>query len=191
MGIFEYLGVLISVIMGLGITHLAVGASKLVQNRDHCKPYLVHSLWTINVLLYILMIWWGMYWWSGYENWSVFQYLYITTYSIVLFFMSAMLYPYDMDKSIDVEAYFFKQRRWFFSALLVGWLMDVPETLMKSQDALRDIPRGYLVLVATMISITITGIVTSNRRVHFWLPIVWLLLIIGFISLTRLRVIAS
>ena len=38
MGIFEYLGVLISVIMGLGITHPAIGASKLVQHRDQCNP---------------------------------------------------------------------------------------------------------------------------------------------------------
>jgi len=40
-GVFEYIGVLISVIMGLAITHLAVGASKL------CLP---HALWTINVI---------------------------------------------------------------------------------------------------------------------------------------------
>ena len=34
MGIFEYLGVLISVIMGLGITHLATGAAFLGDAGD-------------------------------------------------------------------------------------------------------------------------------------------------------------
>ena len=39
MAVFEYLGVLISVIMGLGITHLATGASKLIQNRGTVRLY--------------------------------------------------------------------------------------------------------------------------------------------------------
>ena len=46
MGIFEYLGVLVSVIMGLGITHLATGATKLISTvkmsdsicRTRCGP---------------------------------------------------------------------------------------------------------------------------------------------------------
>ncbi|MDJ0792774.1 MAG: hypothetical protein QNI98_00930 [Woeseiaceae bacterium] len=56
MGVFEYLGVLISVIMGLGVTHLATGASKLIHNRDSVKFYLPHALWTVNVLIFILLI---------------------------------------------------------------------------------------------------------------------------------------
>ena len=45
MGVFEYIGVLISVIMGLGITHLATGASKLIQHRDKVRFCLPHALW--------------------------------------------------------------------------------------------------------------------------------------------------
>lgn len=54
MGIFEYLGVFISVIMGLGITHFATGATKLIQHRDDVRLYLPRALWTINTLVYIL-----------------------------------------------------------------------------------------------------------------------------------------
>ena len=66
MAVFEYLGVLISVIMGLGITHLATGASKLIQNRGTVRLYVPHLLWTLNVLIYILLVWWGMFWWSNF-----------------------------------------------------------------------------------------------------------------------------
>lgn len=191
MGIFEYLGVLISVIMGLGITHLAVGASKLVQNRDRCKPYLTHGLWTLNVLVYILIIWWGMYWWSEHTNWSSYEYLFITAYALVLFFLSALLYPYDMDKDIDVEAYFFKQRRWFFATFLVAWLLDIPETLLKGEGGLRDVPADYFVFVTIMVSVSITGFVTENQRVHLALPIIWLISTIVVIGQTTMSVIAN
>jgi len=191
MGIFEYLGVLISVIMGLGITHLAVGASKLVQNRGQCKPYLAHSLWSVAVLLYILIVWWGMYWWSKHVDWRSYEYLFITAYALALFFMSALLYPYDMDKDIDVEAYFFKQRRWFFSTLFVAWLLDIPETLLKGDGGLRDVPADYFIYVAIMMSISIVGFVSENRRVHLALPIIWIVSTFVIIGQTTMSVIAN
>ena len=191
MAIFEYLGVLISVILGLGITHLAIGASKLVQNRDLCKPYLTHSLWSFVILLYILIIWWGMYWWSNHTDWSALQYLFITSYALALFFLSALLYPYDMEKDIDLEVYFFKQRRWFFSAFIVAWLLDVPETLSKGAFALRDVPTGYFFFVTGNIGLGIVGLVTENRRAHIALPIIWLIGTLIFVSGTTVNIIAN
>lgn len=189
MGVFEYIGVLISVIMGLGITHLAVGASKLIQNRESAKLCLPHALWTLNVLLYILMIWWSMFWWSKLEDWSAFYYFGITVYAIVLFLLSAMLYPYDMDKDIDIEAYFFKNRTWFFGLMAVAWLLDIPETVGKEINGLRDVPPRYFIFVSSMIGLAIVGMVTSNRRAHTALPIAWLLLVGSLIGLTVVRVI--
>lgn len=189
MGVFEYIGVLISVIMGLAITHLAVGASKLIQNRDTARLCLPHALWTLNVLLYILMIWWSMFWWSGLEDWSAFYYLGITLYAIVLFLMSAMLYPYDMEKDIDIEAYFFKNRGWFFALMVVAWLLDIPETLAKDITDLRAVPPRYLVFALSMIGLAIIGIATPNRQVHTALPIAWLLLFVSFVGLTSVSVI--
>ena len=189
MGVFEYIGVLISVIMGLAITHLAVGASKLIQNRDTARLYLPHVVWTLNTLLYILMIWWSMFWWSGLEDWSAYHYLGITVYAIVLFLMSAMLYPYDMDKNIDVEAYFFKNRVWYFALMTIAWLLDIPETMGKEMTGLRELPPRYFVFVASMVGLAVVGMASSNRKVHKALPIAWLILVASFISLATINVI--
>lgn len=62
MGVFEYIGVLTSVIMGLGITHPATGATKLIQHCGEVRFYWPHALWTVNILIYILLVWWGMVW---------------------------------------------------------------------------------------------------------------------------------
>lgn len=191
MGVFEYIGVLISVIMGLSITHLAVGASKLIQNRDTARQYLPHALWTLNILLYILMIWWSMFWWSGLEDWTAVTYLGITLYAIVLFLTSAMLYPYDMGSNIDMDAYFFKNRTWFFGLMIIAWLLDIPETVGKEASGLRDVPPRYFILVASMIGIGIIGIVTPNRNVQAALPIAWLILLISFIGLSAVGVIET
>ena len=166
MGVFEYIGVLVSVIMGLGI--------KTIQHRDTVRVYLPHTLWTLAILVYILMIWWGMFWWSEHEDWYAYEYLFITLYAIVLFFLASILYPWDMEPDIDLEACFFRNRRWFFGGLILAWLIDIPETLLKSDAGLREVPADYAVFIAIELTIAMTGFLTSNRRVHLLLPIVYL-----------------
>ncbi len=39
MGVFEYLGVILAVIMGLGVTHILAGLSKTIHRRKTVKPY--------------------------------------------------------------------------------------------------------------------------------------------------------
>lgn len=191
MGIFEYLGVLISVIMGLGITHLATGATKLIQHRDDVRLYLPHALWTINILMYILLIWWGMFWWSGHEDWYAYEYLFITLYAIVLFFLASMLYPWDMKGDIDVRKYFFKNRLWFFGALLLAWCLDVPETLSKASEDLRPVPQEYFWFVGLQLAIAAIGIATRRHIVHLLLPILWFVLTIYYVLMSSLGFIAS
>ena len=191
MGIFEYLGVLISVIMGLGITHLATGATKLIQHRDDVRLYLPHALWTINVLMYILLIWWGMFWWSGHENWYVYEYLFITLYAIVLFFLASMLYPWDMKEDIDVRENFFKNRLWFFGALFLAWCLDIPETLAKAGAELRPVPPEYFWFVGFQLAIAAIGLATRKHVVHLLLPILWFSLTVNYVVLSSLGFIAS
>jgi len=186
MGVFEYIGVLISVIMGLGITHLATGATKLIQNRDQVQFYLPHALWTVNILVYILLIWWGLYWWSSHDNWYAYEYLFITLYSVVLFFLAAMLYPWDMDKDIDVRAYFFRNRIWFFGAMLLAWCIDIPETLIKAAADLRPLPQEYFLFVGLHMGMAAIGLATQNRIVHLLLPIGWFALTLYYVLMSTL-----
>ena len=61
MGVFEYLGVILSVIMGLGVTHILAGLSKTIHKRKTVKPYWVQAMWVFNVLIYIVTIWWACF----------------------------------------------------------------------------------------------------------------------------------
>lgn len=186
MGVFEYIGVLVSVIMGLGITHLATGATKLIQHRDQVKFYLPHTLWTVNVLVFILLIWWGMFWWSAHEEWYAYEYLFITLYAIVLFFLSSMLYPWDMDKDIDVREYFYRNRLWFFGALLLAWCLDIPETLLKSYADLRPVPQEYFLFVGLQVAMAVIGLSTRRHFVHLLLPILWFAITVYYVLMSTL-----
>ena len=189
MEVFEYIGVLISVIMGLGVTHLATGATKLIQHRDQVRFYTPHMIWTANVLIFILLIRWGMFTWSDHNEWYAFEYLFITSYAIVSFLLAAMLYPWDMEKDIDVREFFFKNRVWFFWALLFAWWIDFAETLIKADAGLRPIPQGYFGFVGVQMLTAVVGIRSQHKTVHALLPVIFfvsLMILVLFSSQARI-----
>lgn len=79
---FDYFGVLISLIMGLALIHLLRGAVRLIQMRHDVHPCWVHIVWTINCVFFVLAIWWGMFWWRELHDWTVGWFYCIAAYAI-------------------------------------------------------------------------------------------------------------
>lgn len=187
---FAYLGVLISIIMGLAITHLLVGISKVVQKRSTVRVSWAQVLWTASLLVYVLAIWWGMFWWNDLAAWRVHEFLFITLYAIALFMLAAMLYPWDMADDFDGPAYFDSNRVWFFSMYAAAWIIDVPETLLKAGSDLRGVPQSYAVFVGLKLLIAATGMKARSRRIQRVLPVADLVFNVSYLSFTTLSVIA-
>ncbi len=186
MSLFEYLGVFLSVIMGLGVIHLLTGVSKTVHARDTVRIYWVHLVWAFNTFLFIIAIWWGMFWWSGQEQWSFFQFLFIILYAILLFFLSSLLYPWSFPADFDFEKHFYRTRRWFFGTMMVCWLVDIPETMFKAQEGLRDLPEAYLVFALTQVILAALAMVIDNKRFHAVYCVLWTVLTMGYLGVSTL-----
>ena len=184
---FSYLGVLISVILGLALTHLLRGLSKLVQLRDTVKPYWVHIVWTINIIMYVLCLWWGMYWWNNLDNWTIELFLFLATYSIVVFVLASLLYPAEFPADMDFEAYFYKNKTWFFGLLFIAFLIDIPETYEKSVVHLRAVPAEYVFFLPTMLVITALAAFSENRRVQGALSIAGIATQLAYMNFSALE----
>ena len=148
-------------------------------------------LWTLNILIFILLIWWGMFTWSNHETWFAYEYLFITLYAIVMFFLASLLYPWDMARDIDVREHFFANRTWFFAVLLVAWLIDVLATLVKADVGIRPVPTGYFGFIVVQVLIAIIGISSRNRSVHTVLPAVFLAIVLSLVLFSAQNQISS
>jgi len=191
MGVFEYLGVLLSVIMGLGVTHILAGLSKAIHHRKTIRFSWVHAVWSINTLIYIVIIWWGMFWWSGQLEWQFFHFLLLIVYAIILFFAASLMFPWDLSPDFDFEAHFYDTRPWFFSVLVAAWCLDIPETVLKSEDGLRDLPEAYVYMLVTQISCAVLGAFWSNRIYHRIYAVGWPVFTLAYLSVTTLAEIAT
>jgi len=177
---FDYFGILISVILGLALTHVLRGLARLIQMRRVVRPYWVHIVWTINVVFFVLAIWWGMYWWRSLHEWTAEWFYFIAAYAFMIFMWASMLYPAEYPEGLDFEEYFFSNRYWFFGMQIAVCLMDIPETLVKGAAHLRAVPEEYPLMMVVLLAISVTGLCSHKPRVHGALCVAWALTTLGY-----------
>ncbi len=177
---FDYLAVLISVVLGLAITHVLAGITSAINGRDKQRPDWIQVWWGVNVLAYVLAVWWGMYWWKHLTVWTVQQFAFLTSYAIVLFLTASLLFPSEGGEEAAGLPALWRNRRWFFGMLLAAHVIDLPETAAKQVDGLRAVAGLYWFAEPAFLAIAIAGLVTAKRRVHAVLAPAWLAVLMGY-----------
>ena len=128
---FEFIAVLVSVIVGLGIVHLLRGVALFFTARERHKPYWVHLLWTWNVFHYIVFYWWFLWRWTAATEWHLALFLFVLIYAIALYLMTVILYPSENVGDRDFRQVFQANRRPFFALWILLALIDVADTRLK------------------------------------------------------------
>ncbi|HEY6599239.1 MAG TPA: hypothetical protein VIZ30_08000 [Pseudomonadales bacterium] len=116
---FAHLSVLISIVLGLGITNLLMGLARVIQMRDRVKVYWPTLVWAFTLLLVHVQTWWAMFGLRALDTWTFQAFAITLLQPILLFFLSALALPdFDRDEALDLRANYFAQARWFFGILL-------------------------------------------------------------------------
>ncbi|MGW8282088.1 MAG: hypothetical protein ACWGON_02205 [Gemmatimonadota bacterium] len=175
MSSFEYVMVLVSIVIGLAITHILTAlASAIHRLQGHGEPLRldpVYLLWIGYVLTWLVSFWWWEFKFQELaDEWSFGLYLFIIMYAVSLFLLAAILVPHRMAGIRDSYQYFMEGRRWFFGASLVAIGMDVIDSFLKSAEwGMRP---EFLVQTTFFASAAIVGIVSNRRSVQLGAAIV-------------------
>jgi hypothetical protein len=133
MNTFEYLAVLVSIVVGLGVTHILGAIGRVVSQPNGQKLFWVHSIWTLYALLALIYFWWFELRFSGVREWSGVLYVFVIGYAIALYLLSAIIVP--VDPQLDYRVYYFSRRTWILCFLLAIQVIDVADTYLKSAVA--------------------------------------------------------
>jgi hypothetical protein len=170
-GIFEYISVLTSIIIGLGIAHLLRGMAGLVQHPGRHKLYWVHLVW-VGYMFFNMVFWW---WWEfnlgKLEVWYFPNYLFVLIYAVLLYLCCALLFPSDLTGYSGFEDFFISRRVWFFGLLAFTNVIDVYDTWMKGAEHFANAGNEYLVLTGFNFIASVIAAVTPNRIYHACLAI--------------------
>ena len=165
MGMFDYVMVLASVIIGLGVTHLLTGVASIVQHPGRARLYWVHLLWVAATFLRAIFWWWFEFAFSD-ATWTFGLYVFVLCYGLLIYLWCALLFPRDLTGYDGYKDYFYSRRTWFFAVGLAANLADIADTLLKGVGHFLALGPVYLVGQVVMITLFITALRTRNERFH-------------------------
>ena len=130
---FSYLSVLISIILGLGITQLVTGLGRLIQARDRVKLYSPSLSWVVVLLVIHIQTWWAMFGLRNHQDWTFAQFFIVLLQPLVLSLLAALVLP-DMngETHVDLRANYFGHARWFFALTLLLLVVSLTKDLLLS-----------------------------------------------------------
>ena len=143
MGAFEYLSVLISIILALGMTRVLAGVGERLQARSQRRVYWVQAVWIVNLFLYLVIAWWIFYRWRDQQPWTC-----------------------DARYKIDYKAHYYANHRAFFILFGLFTPVDIVDSLLKGVPHFLALGPAYFISSSLYFAGLITAAITRNERYH-------------------------
>jgi hypothetical protein len=177
---FEYVIVLISIILGLGITVVLTGVAGLIRYWKSVSVYYPYLIWVALVFTMHIHEWWIMYEWRTMESWNILTFLFIILYPILLFILANLLFPKRWrKKGVNLRNFYFRMYPKFFVSALVLIATAIASDVVISG---RPFNEQSVKLVLFGIILTLYLIKPKHTWVHAALAIFLLLLMIGSLA---------
>jgi hypothetical protein len=180
---FEYLSVLVSIVIAYAMSEALSGWGQMIRVRDRVRPYPLHMGWSILSVLLMIQWWWGGFWrYRDVADLGYFGFLAVLSEPVLLVLLSFVLTPHPAELcGRDLRAEYFRNRRWSFGiaafllvelALVDAFVAD--QSLWHPRNAIRGL--GVAVLVTLAIS--------ARERLHAALLAVAYALLFAFVFVT-------
>lgn len=164
--IYPHIRVVMGMVIGLGVTRLLLGVSRIVQHPNQQLLYSVHLLWVASVLLSLVHFWWWEFGLYQIEMWTFGIYLFVISYSILLFLQCALLFPDSLQEYESYQEFFLARRAWFFGLLATTSVFDVIDTLIKGKEHLAHFGAEYMARTCILVILCIAAAKTRSQTFH-------------------------
>ena len=185
MDAFSYVSVIMSVVIGLGLSHLLTGTAELVKARQRVSFYWVHLLWIALIFVGHIFLWWTMWNLRLIRHWNFFSFLSLLLAPVLLYVAAAFLIPkVEPDASIDLRAYFYENSSAFFiiNAAFMA-LMGVENWVLTGRLS----PMPVTVVFAFWFVLLCVSAIVKNARYHAVVAVLFGLLFLLFVLQFGLR----
>ncbi len=170
---FEYLTVLIAIILGIGIAHLVMSVGRILGETKTLNISVAHSIWTANILTFLVVFWWWGINLRELREWLFLQYFFLLFDTSLWCLLAAILYPRAIPPEFDLKAHFARKRKSFFSILVVLAIADPLTSMILGTEHLVDLGWPYLHWMLVCLIGGIAAIRYENERFHRAFAIYW------------------
>ena len=177
MTVFEYVMVLTSILVGLGIAELLGGIVGILRSGSKDKIYIPQMLWAFFIFLYILNIWWSRWDLRDSIEWNFIQLLLSLTGPIILYILAGLIFPLNQ----PAKAHFHKHKKVFYLLLMVQFAISLMHEIIIETTSIFSLATIFIVIMLGMIT---WASISRKDYVHTIVAIVCLSLVTTFIFLT-------
>jgi len=165
---FEFISVLLSIVVGLALTRLLSGFGRALELRRNLKFFWIQGVWAANIALALVVFWWAtLFSHVEHEVWLFSNFALLLSYSVLLFLQAVLIIPTDLAKSTDLEDHFFSVRPWFFSIGVLVALAELGDTFLHGGiGRILEFGPQYISLVTFGVVLNLVGARTKNPWFH-------------------------
>ena len=145
---FEYISVLLSILIGLAVTQLLSGLARLVRDGRALAP-----AWWVFVLVATLLVasfqvWWISFAWRGTPEWTFFSYIAFMIQPVLLYLLSYLVLPSDLhlDGNALARAFIEKRRPFYVILALVPPATFLQQWMLARAPPSADLDTGLRLL---------------------------------------------
>jgi hypothetical protein len=157
---FEYITVLISIILGMGITEILSSVGNVILRWERVKLYWPHSVLVLLVFVFHFQEWWVVFELRSYQYWRLPVFLFTILYPVNLYILARILFPQKYPpKGTSLKKFYFNNcKRIFLFIFSLAILSILDNIFFHSIPFIEQIPQiilglicGYLLLSKTKV----------------------------------------
>ena len=180
---FTHIRIIIGMVLGISVSRLLVGLSRFMQHPGNERVYPMHLGWVFFVLLFIIHFWWFEFSLLRIQTWTFAAYFFLIVYAGIFVLLAAMLFPDHMGNYANFRDYFQARRKWFYSVLLMLFIMDIIDTLIKGKDYYSYYGWDYPVRQGALILGTVVAIFVESERYQKFFVSIALIMQVAWVGL--------
>lgn len=164
---FDYLNVLISIILGLALARILTGLATVITARERVDFYWPPIAWAIWIFFITAQHWWASYQIRFTKHWTFLDFWLLLIVPVGLFLLAMLILPErEEDGKIDLDEWFFRNREWFFGVLFFVPALSIVEELVRSGHMGSMLNLAFLLAFDVVI---VFGFFLKSRRAQEWL----------------------
>lgn len=181
MSAFEHVTALLSFVYALALTHLLARIAELIVARERVKFSGLLAIGMVNAVLLVFVNWLALWDLRSVTDWDLASIAIQFLFAVSVYVICALVGPKMPDEgTIDLEDFFWRQRTYFYSAIIVCLVL----ALLANLDFLKT-PNTALFVKENLGTIAIlvpavVALVSSNRVVQWAAGVCILSLMIAF-----------
>ena len=181
MSAFDYLSVLLSIVLGLAIANVLARLAAVVTARERVDFYWPPVAWAVWLFFISVQHWWAEWGVRHTQSWTFGTYWLELLVPVDLFLLSALVLPErDQHGTLDLGAWFFHNRRWFFAVMFFLPAASIAGELARSGHVASTLNLAFLIAFEVVIA---AAFVLKSRRAQEWIAAQAIVLTAAYVGL--------